>query len=114
MLSEEDKKEISTRLDEVLDSALFKTLSEPVRCQILRVLVMDGPLDVGSIAAHFKQDRSVISRHLSMMADAGVLCSEKQSRSQIYRANGQGFLEKLEQMTETVRYLISCKCEDSK
>ena len=103
--------DFNSRLEEVLDCELFKTLSEPVRCRILRILATEGPLDVGGVAARFEQDRSVISRHLALMADAGVLLTEKQARSRMYYMNGSGFLEKLEKMTETVRYLLLCRCD---
>lgn len=102
----------TSRLDEALDSELFKTLSEPIRCKILRVVAINGPMDVMSVANLFPQDRSVISRHLALMCKANVLMSEKKSRSQIYWVNGKAFLEKLERMTETIRFLTECKCDD--
>ena len=102
----------TARLDRALDSDLFKTLSESIRCKILRIVAINGPMDVMSVAEYFSQDRSVISRHLTMMAAAGILKSEKNKRSKIYWVNGPAILEKLERMTETVRFLTECKCDD--
>lgn len=102
----------SGKLDEVLDCELFKSLSEPLRCKILKVVALGGPIDISTIAKNFTQDRSVISRHLQKMCDAGILLSEKKARSRFFRVNGEGFLEKLEEMTATVRFLLLCSCKE--
>lgn len=104
----------SKKLEEVLDCELFKSLSEPLRCKILKIVALGGPMDIATIAENFTQDRSVISRHLHQMCDAGILKSEKLARSRIFQVNGKGFLDKLEEMTATVRFLVSCSCEEGK
>ena len=79
---------IAEELVEVLDSKFFKTLSEPVRVQILKFLMLNGRADIGSIAENMPQDRSVISRHLNLMQESGILISEKESRHVFYSVNG--------------------------
>jgi predicted transcriptional regulator len=106
--------DFSGKLDKVLDCELFKSLSEPLRCKILKVVALGGPMDISTIAKNFTQDRSVISRHLHQMCDAGILLSEKQARSRVFCVNGVGFLQKLEEMTATVRFLLSCSCDEMK
>jgi DNA-binding transcriptional ArsR family regulator len=63
-------------LDELIkkfDSKFFKTLSEPVRIQILRFLIQSGRLDISTIAENMPQDRSVVSIHLNLMYEAGMV-----------------------------------------
>jgi DNA-binding transcriptional ArsR family regulator len=103
---------IAEELVEVLDSKFFKTLSEPVRVQILKFLMLNGRADIGSIAENMPQDRSVISRHLNLMQEAGILISEKESRHVIYSVNGQPFLEKLVDITAKINKCMKECCPD--
>ena len=103
---------IAEELVEVLDSKFFKTLSEPVRVQILKFLMLNGRSDIGSIAENMPQDRSVISRHLTLMHEAGVLIGEKESRHVFYSVNGQHFLEKLVNITEKINECMQECCPD--
>lgn len=103
---------IAEELVEVLDSKFFKTLSEPVRVQILKFLMLNGRADIGNISENMPQDRSVISRHLSLMEEAGILISQKESRHVFYSVNGLSFLEKLVDITEKIDKCIKECCPD--
>lgn len=92
------------------DSKFFKTLSEPVRVEILKFLMENGRSDVGTIADNMPQDRSVISRHLTLMHEAGILDCEKETRHMYYEVNGTNFIEKLENITNQIRRCISECC----
>ena len=101
-------------VDRILDSELSKVLSEPIRLKIIRFLVLNGACDVGTISAEFPQDRSVISRHLKMMSQAGLLLVEKKSRFVVYSFDGETFLKMMENQVKMVRNLVrpcllSCK-----
>ena len=74
-----------------INNAFVKALTEPARLEILRLLTEFGPMDVKSMAGQMPQDRSVISRHLSMMEKAGILKANKEGRHVIYEVDGQGF-----------------------
>jgi DNA-binding transcriptional ArsR family regulator len=93
-----------------LDSKFFKSLSEPVRQQLLKFLLLSGRSDIGTIAQNLPQDRSVISRHLQLMQEAGILISEKEGRFVYYRINGQQFLAKLESLVDHIRACIPICC----
>lgn len=95
--------EIIDELVEVFDSKLFKTLSEPVRVEILKYIMLNGRADIGTIAEHMPQDRSVISRHLNLMYEVGILTCEKESRHMFYEINGNAFLDKLENITKQIK-----------
>ncbi|MGD2270757.1 MAG: winged helix-turn-helix domain-containing protein [Desulfobacterales bacterium] len=99
--------------DELIDNfdfKLFKTLSEPVRLDILKYLMLNGRSDVGTIAENLPQDRSVVSRHLNRMHEAGILNCEKETRHMYYEINGQGFIDKLEKFTGQVRKCMERCC----
>jgi len=104
------QREIVEELVDVLDSKLFKTLSEPVRVQILKFLMLNGRADIGTIAEFMPQDRSVISRHLHLMYEAGILTCEKESRHMFYEINGQAILEKMENITDKIRQCMAECC----
>jgi DNA-binding transcriptional ArsR family regulator len=90
-----------------LDSKLFKVLSEPVRVQILKFLILNGSSDIAAIAESLPQDRSVISRHLRFMYDADILFSEKISRHVYYQINALAFRNKLTGIAEQI---TECMC----
>ena len=92
------------------DSKFFKTLSEPVRFEILKFIMTNGRSDIGTIADNMPQDRSVISRHLTLMQDVGILTSEKENRHMYYEINGQTIIDKLKNITELIRKCMSECC----
>ena len=106
------KRAIAEELVNLLDSKFFKTLSEPVRVQILKFLLLNGRSDIGTIAEQMPQDRSVISRHLNLMYEAGILTSEKESRYIYYDINADEFLEKVEGIAGTLRTCIAVCCPE--
>src|SRR5690349_12720895 len=75
------------------DTAFFKALSEPARIELLKLLILRGPCDIESIAAHFPQDRSVISRHLGALRDVGIVRCRKEGRRLVCNVDGAAFVE---------------------
>ena len=104
------RRQIAEELVEILDSKFFKTLGEPVRVQILKFLLLNGRSDIGTIAEQMPQDRSVISRHLNLMYEAGILTCEKETRYMYYDVNADEFLGKVETIAGKVRTCISICC----
>ncbi len=100
-------------LDELIgnfEGKLFKTLSEPVRLEILRFLMEHGRSDIGTIAEHMPQDRSVVSRHLNLMHEVGILNAQKETRHMFYEINGRAFIGKLEKITALIRKCMAACC----
>ena len=93
-----------------LDSRLFKALTDPTRIQILKVLMLAGRADISTIAEHFSQDRSVISRHLQMMGAAGLLTVEKETRHRFYRIDGARLLRAFETVVANLKACIHECC----
>jgi len=101
---------ITEELIAALDSKFFKALSEPVRVQILKYLILNGRSDIAAIARLFPQDRSVISRHLQVMSDAGILRSQKITRHMFYEIDGAFVLGTLEGIVEKTRKCLPECC----
>lgn len=71
---------------------------------VLRSLILlGGVADITSVAAHVSQDRSVVSRHLKVLLDAGIVRVEKQGRSRIYAIQGREVVERFEHIVATLR-----------
>ena len=98
------------KLEHTLDTAFFKVLSEPARIELIKHLLKLQQADIGTIASHMSQDRSVVSRHLKVMLQAGLVVSEKEGKYCTYRLNGEGFVAKLEDILTTVKLATSADC----
>ncbi|MCH7526284.1 MAG: winged helix-turn-helix transcriptional regulator [Planctomycetes bacterium] len=69
----------------MLEPRLFKALCEPSRLTILAALAEAGkPLSVGAIAESLPVDLSVVSRHLAILKEAGILKAEKHGKAVHY------------------------------
>ena len=97
-------------LVKALDSKMFKALTDPTRTKILKYLMMNGRCDISTIAMSLPQDRSVISRHLNMMAEAGLLVTEKETRHRFYTINCETFLHEFEVIVENLKTCIAECC----
>lgn len=106
----ETKEQIVQNFLSVFDSKIFKTLSEPVRREILKVLLLHGRSDIGAIAQQLPQDRSVISRHLQLMHEVGILNCTKESRFRYYSINGEHFLAAFEKFSEELKCCLDECC----
>lgn len=105
-----NRKEIADKALKFYDTRFFRALCEPVRVKIVRLIVQRGPSDVAAIASAFEQDRSVVSRHLQILKEAGILVSEKRGRQMIYEVDGPAILRKLETLTEETRKIVPYCC----
>ena len=84
---------------------LFETLSSPVRLEVYRRLVREGPagLVAGEIAVALNLPPANVSFHLKAMTHAGLVSVEQEGRFQRYRAD-------LGKMLELVAYLTDECC----
>ena len=70
---------------EVLEPRFFRALCDPNRVAILvRLARCGGPSTVSEIAACCPTDVSVVSRHLGMLRDAGILAADKRGKKVYY------------------------------
>ncbi len=94
----------------VLDDPLFKALQEPSRVAVLRQLMLLGRADVGQIAEKLPQERSVISRHLQLLLEAGIVRMERAGRHRIYEVDGPAIMRKFEVILREVGQLAPYCC----
>ena len=73
------------------DSAIaaFAALAQGTRLEVFRLLVRNEPtgLAAGEIARQLNVPQNTMSAHLGILARAGIVRSERHSRSIIYRAD---------------------------
>lgn len=74
-------------VDEKTAIAMFAALAQETRFSAFRLLARkpDG-LSSGEIATRLKVPQNTMSTHMGILARAGLVSSERQSRSIIYRA----------------------------
>ncbi len=73
-------------IDDLLDVDLFKALADPTRAALLACVAKCGrACAVGEVAECCAVDLSVVSRHLALLARAGVLEATKEGRTVHYR-----------------------------
>jgi ArsR family transcriptional regulator, arsenate/arsenite/antimonite-responsive transcriptional repressor len=67
----------------------FAALAQSTRLGVFRLLVKHEPegLPAGDIARELAVPQNTMSAHLAILARAGLVMSERKSRSIIYRAN---------------------------
>ena len=90
-------------IDKVLDAELFKALSDPTRLTLLACLAKCGRMcSVTEVAECCSVDFSVVSRHLSMLADAGVLASRKEGRTMFYQVQFERLCDSLRALADAI------------
>ena len=81
----------------------FKVILDETRRELIRFIGGNPGLTAGEIARAFKQNRSTISHHLSVMTTHGFLAVLKQGRNRRYRVNRDYIVKTLEEVTESIR-----------
>ncbi|MDX3927213.1 MAG: metalloregulator ArsR/SmtB family transcription factor [Shinella sp.] len=75
--------------------AAFAALAQPTRLETFRLLVKHEPdgVPAGELARHLGVPQNTMSTHLAALSRAGLIKSERRSRSIIYRAELDCFRE---------------------
>jgi DNA-binding transcriptional ArsR family regulator len=80
----------------------FRALADETRRDILRLL-RDGPLTSGDIAGRFESSWPTISRHLSVLRDAGLVVTERRAQEIRYELNTSVFQDLIQHLIEWTR-----------
>jgi len=73
-------------IDDLLDPELFRAFADPTRASLVACIAKCGRgCSVGEVAECCAVDFSVVSRHLALLARAGVLEAKKEGRTMFYR-----------------------------
>ncbi|WP_198175065.1 ArsR/SmtB family transcription factor [Spirosoma arboris] len=65
-------------------ASLLKVLANPIRIQIIQLLVEEGRLNVSFIQSHLKISQALTSTYLIKMADHGLLSSSRKGKAIYY------------------------------
>ena len=79
---------------------------------LLKRVMMLGMADVGEIAQGLPQERSVVSRHLKLLTDVGILCQERAGRHRLYQVQGDALLRRFEAILVQIRNINRLCCPD--
>ena len=75
-------------LSDLLSPRFFKALSDPNRVAIIRLLSSTcQPMTVNQVADSLPVDVSVVSRHLALLRDEGIVLARKRGREVCYTIN---------------------------
>lgn len=108
--SPESRRKAAREFDAILEAKVFRALCEPVRIEILKRLTVQGRSDIAAIAAQVPQDRSVVSRHLAQLHQAGIVRREKVGRNVFFEMDGPATVAQLEEVLERFRAVIPLCC----
>jgi len=84
---------------------VFTALSQATRLEAFRLITAHEPqgLPAGEIARRLDVPQNTMSTHLAILARAGLISSERQSRSIIYRAQ-------IDRVREIASFLVNDCC----
>ncbi|HYD80405.1 MAG TPA: helix-turn-helix transcriptional regulator [Paucimonas sp.] len=93
-----------------LDTPFFKALQEPVRLAVLCRLLLLGRADISQIAEGLPQERSVVSRHLQVLRDAGIVVLTREGRHSVYEVDGPAVLQRFETIMKQLAAIAPYCC----
>lgn len=84
---------------------VFAALAQPTRLQAFRLIMAEEPagLPAGEVARRLAVAQNTLSTHLAILERAGLISSERQGRSILYRAE-------LERVREIASFLVNDCC----
>ncbi|MHC4090580.1 MAG: ArsR/SmtB family transcription factor [Planctomycetota bacterium] len=90
-------------IDEVCEPRFFKALCDPNRVAILvRLAPCCGPCTVTQIAADLPVDVSVVSRHLAMLREAGILEANRRGKEVYYSVRFSRLVNTLRTLADAI------------
>lgn len=85
---------------------VYSAIADPTRRQMLGVLAEVDELPLHEIAARFDMGRTGVSKHLSVLREAGLVESRKVGRETRYRLNAAPLLEVQEWVSSYERFWL--------
>ena len=77
---------------------LFAALGDPTRLALLQRLARGGPASISTLAADFDVSRQGITKHLHVLADAGVIDGERAGREHVWSMNPSRLAQAMRQI----------------
>ena len=89
-----------------LKARIFNALSDPVRLEILEFL-RDGEKCVCEIIPYVRLIQSVVSRHLKILKDCGIVKDRKDGNKRLYSITDQRLFEIIDAVTPALADALS-------
>jgi len=90
-------------VDGLLDPDFFKALGDPTRIRLLACLIKCGQAcTVGEVAECCSVDLSVVSRHLQVLARAGLVESHRCGRTRSYLVRYAALAARLRKLSDSI------------
>ena len=85
---------------------IFKALSDPIRLEIIEFL-RDGEKCVCEITPHLNLIQPLVSRHLKILKDSGLVAYRKDGNKRLYSIPNQKILEVVDSLTPSIIDFLS-------
>jgi DNA-binding transcriptional ArsR family regulator len=69
------------------DDGLWSAIGDPSRRRVLDLLVTNGDVSASWLAGHVPFSRQMVSKHLIVLEEAGLVSRHKQGREVLYQVN---------------------------
>lgn len=90
-------------INKLLEPRFFKALCDPNRVAIVVGLAQcPGPRTVSKVAECCPTDLSVVSRHLAMLREAGILSAQKRGKEVYYAVRSADVVRTLRAMADAI------------
>lgn len=93
-----------------VEHAGLGVLSDPTRREVLSALLRRGPCDLGTLAEGLPVDRSVVSRHVAALVDAGLVGVARQGRHRVVSVRAAEWIVRLEDLLAAARACCATCC----
>lgn len=81
------------------NEALWAAFSEPTRRQLIDILLGKGQATASSLAEVMPISRQAVSKHMTVLLDAGLITSEKKGKEMRYSVRSEGLREAASEMS---------------
>lgn len=68
-------------------AVLFAALGDPTRLTLVERLSHDGPASISTLAERFRLTRQGVTKHLYVLAGAGIVAGSRQGREHVWTLN---------------------------
>jgi len=82
---------------------LFAALGDPTRLALLQQLSQDGPASISVLADNFQVTRQGVTKHLHVLAAAGVIDGTRRGREHVWTLNPSRLAEARRQLDVIAR-----------
>lgn len=101
-------KRCCTSIGKLLDPKFFKALCDPNRLALLaRLAKCNRPCSVSEMNKCCPTDMSVVSRHLAILRDAGIVHAQKKGKEVYYTVCSDDIVETLRSIADSIE---KCCC----